>query len=445
MSEWKKVTFKNAPLEIIDGDRGTNYPKQSDFLTSGYCLFLNAGNVTREGFSFSNCTFISQEKDSILRKGKLKKYDTILTTRGTVGNVAFFDDSVQFKNIRINSGMVILRPKPENLDPRYLYLFVRSADFQEQLLAMLSGSAQPQLPIRDINQIVISLPPLSEQKAIARILGSLDDKIELNRRMNETLEAMARAIFKDWFVDFGPTRAKIEGRAPYLPEPIWSLFPDAIDPQSGLPVGWEKKPLPEVIDFKEGPGIRNWQYTNSEEGTRFINIRCIQDNDLNLKTANRITNDEANGKYSHFHLREWDIVVSTSGTLGRSAIVRKEHLPLVLNTSVIRFRPIDQKITKSFLFLYLNSPYFLEELMAMASGSVQKNFGPMHLKKMRVLTPPFDLVCQFEKRAGSLLNKVICNRSESDSLAELRDRLLPKLMSGQIRVKDAEKLVEEVL
>jgi len=128
MSKWKKVTFKNAPLEIIDGDRGTNYPKQSDFLTSGYCLFLNAGNVTREGFSFSNCTFISQEKDSILRKGKLKKYDTILTTRGTVGNVAFFDDSVQFKNIRINSGMVILRPKPENLDPRYLYLFVRSAE-----------------------------------------------------------------------------------------------------------------------------------------------------------------------------------------------------------------------------------------------------------------------------------------------------------------------------
>ncbi|MCJ2542136.1 restriction endonuclease subunit S [Thermostichus vulcanus] len=153
MSEWKELSFENAPLEIIDGDRGINYPKQSDFLASGYCLFLNAGNVTKTGFNFSDCTFISQDKDSILRKGKLNRGDIVLTTRGTVGNVAFFDSSVPFENIRINSGMVILRPKVNNLDPRYLYLFVRSLDFQEQVLALRSGSAQPQLPIRDINQI----------------------------------------------------------------------------------------------------------------------------------------------------------------------------------------------------------------------------------------------------------------------------------------------------
>jgi len=444
MSEWREYRLADicVPRQGIQtGPFGSQLHKK-DYVNSGTPI-ITVEHLCNNRITTQNLPMVSDSDKQRLCKYTLKKGDIVFSRVGSVDRRALIR---QEQEGWLFSGRCLrVRLDTTKADPAFVSFQFGLETFKEYMRSIAVGATMPSLNTQLLSHVKILLPPLSEQKAIAHILGSLDDKIELNRRMNETLEAMARAIFKDWFVDFGPTRAKIEGRAPYLPEPIWSLFPDAIDPQSGLPVGWEKKPLPEVIDFKEGPGIRNWQYTNSEEGTRFINIRCIQDNDLNLKTANRITNDEANGKYSHFHLREWDIVVSTSGTLGRSAIVRKEHLPLVLNTSVIRFRPIDQKITKSFLFLYLNSPYFLEELMAMASGSVQKNFGPMHLKKMRVLTPPFDLVCQFEKRAGSLLNKVICNRSESDSLAELRDRLLPKLMSGQIRVKDAEKLVEEVL
>ena len=122
--------------------------------------------------------------------------------------------------------------------------------------------------------------------------------------MNQTLEAMAWAIFHDWFVDFGPVRAKMEGQDPYLPQELWDLFPDElVDSELGeIPDGWKVKPLPELMDYMEGSGIRNWQYTNSEEGTRFINIRCIQDGDILVGVANRITDKEANGKYSHFHL-----------------------------------------------------------------------------------------------------------------------------------------------
>jgi len=416
MSKWKKVTFKNAPLEIIDGDRGTNYPKQSDFLTSGYCLFLNAGNVTREGFSFSNCTFISQEKDSILRKGKLKKYDTILTTRGTVGNVAFFDDSVQFKNIRINSGMVILRPKPENLDPRYLYLFVRSADFQEQLLAMLSGSAQPQLPIRDINQIVISLPPLPEQKAIAHILGSLDDKIELNRRMNETLEAMARAIFKDWFVDFGPTRAKIEDRAPYLPEPIWSLFPDAIDPQSGLPQGWESSKLEDFMELAYGKS---------------------------LTAKNRLPGDVVvygSGGEIGFHnealISSPAVIVGRKGTVGS---IYWEDRPIFPIDTV--FYVVPKKTSLFFCYqLLLTQP-----LANMNTDAAVPGLNRNNAYRLEFPYPGSDLLNAYELITSPIWAQRSVNIKESRTLAELRDRLLPKLMSGQIRVKDAEKLVEEVL
>lgn len=122
-SEWQITTFAEAPFVVIDGDRGANYPKQHEFSSYGYCLFLNAGNVSRSGFVFSDCAFITEEKDSILRKGKLARYDLVLTTRGTVGNVAYFSDEVPFSHIRINSGMVILRPDQSRIDPYYLYLF----------------------------------------------------------------------------------------------------------------------------------------------------------------------------------------------------------------------------------------------------------------------------------------------------------------------------------
>ena len=251
---------------------------------------------------------------------------------------------------------------------------------------------------RDLENMEVALPPLPEQRAIAHVLGTLDDKIELNRRMNETLEEMARALFKSWFVDFEPVRAKMEGHwrrgesLPGLPAEHYDLFPDRLVPSElgDIPEGWEVRRLGELIDYKEGPGIRHWQYTNSSEGIRFINIRCIQDGDLILDTANRIYVEEANGKYAHFHLREFDIVVSTSGTLGRSAVVRSAHLPLVLNTSVIRFRPVDRAITFSYLYGYLNSRIFLDELEVSASGSVQKNFGPMHLREMNLLRPSYN-------------------------------------------------------
>jgi len=206
-SNWRTTTFENAPLEIIDGDRGKNYPNQNEFSARGHCLFLNTGNVTTSGFNFSERAFITREKDTLLRKGKLVRNDVVLTTRGTIGNSAYFDDSVPFDHIRINSGMVILRAKEPALHSRYLYLFIRSALFHSQVAALRTGSAQPQLPIRDINRIEIPIPLPDEQRAIAHILGTLDDKIELNRRINETLEAMARALFKSWFVDFDPVHA----------------------------------------------------------------------------------------------------------------------------------------------------------------------------------------------------------------------------------------------
>jgi len=202
-----------------------------------------------------------------------------------------------------------------------------------------------------------------------------------------------------------------------------------------MPEDWGFAPLESFIAFQEGPGIRNWQYV-IENGVKFINIRCIQDGDLQLGTANMISTEEANGKYNHFMLNEWDVVVSTSGTLGRHALVRREHLPLCLNTSVIRFCPKHIFEHFSYMFGYLTSVEFLDHLQTKASGSVQANFGPMHLRQIEMLIPNDEVLHNYHKLVFPLIEFIVENRRESQQLATLRDTLLPRLMSGELSVSD---------
>lgn len=158
---------------IIDGDRGRNYPKQDEFSDTGYCLFLNAKNVTATGFSFENCMFITKEKDDALHNGKLERGDVVLTTRGTLGNLAFYDDSVPFENVRINSGMVILRMKKSVMTEVF---FMEQFKLQLQSIKgkIASGSAQPQLPISTMNKIRILLAPMALQEQFAAFVEQVD-------------------------------------------------------------------------------------------------------------------------------------------------------------------------------------------------------------------------------------------------------------------------------
>ena len=197
MEEWKECKLRDIDLEVIDGDRGKNYPHQNEFLESGFCLFLSAKNVTKSGFSFIENQYISQEKDSLLNNGKLKRGDIVITTRGTVGNVAIFSDKIPYNNIRINSGMLIIRCG-KTINNFYLYHVLRSELFYNQILSIQSGSAQPQLPKSHFLNMMINLPPLPTQQKIAAILASLDDKIELNNKINTNLEQQAQALFKNF-------------------------------------------------------------------------------------------------------------------------------------------------------------------------------------------------------------------------------------------------------
>jgi len=254
----------------------------------------------------------------------------------------------------------------------------------------------------------------------------LDAKIELNQQINKILEEIGKAIFKHWFVDFEFPNEEGE---PYKSSGGEMVYNEELEKE--IPKGWRAGKLSDYFDFLEGPGIRNWQYAN--EGMRFINIRLIQGGDIDISSANFINQKDVDEKYQHFLLKEKDYILSTSGTLGRGAIVRKDHLPLLLNTSVIRFQPLDGK-GYPFMYEYLKSDIFLNEQKILASGSVQNNFGPTHLKRMKLLLPPSEILNIFNDNMDKLYEKFTKNLEENNTLKSIRDALLPKLMSGKIRV-----------
>ncbi len=462
VGEWHTVALAEAPVEIIDGDRGKNYPKQQEFLESGHCLFLNAGNVTTDGFNFSSCVFISSDRDRRLRKGKLARHDVVLTTRGTIGKCAYFDESVPYEQIRINSGMVILRALKPALHSRYLYLVIRSKLFLAQIQALRTGSAQPQLPIRDIEKISIPLPPIPEQHAIAHILGTLDDKIELNRRINETLEEMARALFKSWFVDFDPVHAKatlkhhepsssqrgsdwtVERARAYLDSidpDIATLFPDRfVDSELGpIPEGWEVRALGEFFEAERGLSYKGSAL--SSFGVPMHNLNSVFE-------GGGYKNDGIkyySGDYRPRHVvQPGDVIVANTEQghdrllIGFAAIVPKyfgdnglfsHHLYRVRHKSSVAYAP-------DFVCPLLNTQAIHDTVSGYATGTTVNMLPVDALKIPRFVAPPAQVVTTFSTIAEEARTRQEAFIAESHILVGLRDALLPKLISGEMRVRD---------
>lgn len=448
--------------DIISYKKGNAF-KSTDYQKDGVAI-VRVSDFENDTINLNNLYYVSKEVADKNKNVILNKYDVVVTTVGaSAGN--FIRVPEMAEGYLLNQNAVRLRiNSDEKFEKIYLFYALKYKKFTQYLLAGAQGSAQPSIVLDQILNAEIPYPKKDRRKYISEVLFTLDEKIELNTQINQTLEQIAQTIFKSWFIDFDPVHAKANAVAngqtaeqatqaamavisgknthelhrlqtanPEQYQQLWEIaeaFPSGFD-EEGVPWGWEEKPLPELIDFLEGPGIRNWQYTEEEDGIKFINIRCIKNGDLSLETANKITREEAFGKYAHFQLKEDDIVISTSGTLGRFALVRNEHLPLCLNTSVIRFRPIENKSTLAFL-LGLASNQLQYELEARASGSVQRNFGPTHLKQISVLLPDFYLLSLHNKYISTLFELRKSNLRENDLLMKTRDVLLPKLLSGEV-------------
>ena len=346
----------------------------------------------------------------------LNENDVVFARTGNSTGKAYYYDKMDGE--LVYAGFLIkFSLDPSKINPKFMKYYVLSEKYKGWVNSMCTGSTRPNINAKMYGNMQLILPPREQQDFLVNILDKIDKKIEINKRINKNLEQLIKYIYINWFEEFEPFKDK-----------------DFYDTKLGsIPVGWDVKPLQEFIKFQEGPGIRNWQYVE-EDGINFLNIRCIQNNDLVLDTANMISKEEANGKYAHFMLNEWDLVISSSGTLGRYAIVREEHLPLCLNTSIIRFTPMHSFDHYAYVYSYLTSRGFYHYLLTMGSGSVQLNFGPTHLKQIDLIVPPENILKKYNDLIFPLIEQMVTIKSEISKLTKLRDTLLPKLMSGEIDV-----------
>ena len=400
MSEWKKVKLGDV-CQIIDGDRGKNYPKNHEFFGSGYCLFLNTGNVTKEGFSFTNNQFITKEKDELLRKGKIKRGDLILTTRGTVGNIAYYTNHIKYENVRINSGMVILRVNKENVDASFLYQLVRSKESRTYINSFCTGSAQPQLPIKNLSQICFEIPSLSTQHRIATILSRYDSLIENYQKQIKLLEEAAQRLYKEWFVDLhfpGHENTKI------------------VD---GVPEGWEKKKLHEIAEVVMGSSPKSEFYNNDKQGLPFhqgvgsYGTRFVDDN-VYSTSITRLAEPNS-------------ILFSVRAPVGRLNITKNK---IIIGRGLAAMNHKDG--FQSFLFYMLKERFFMDNIIG--NGSIFASISKVELLDQEFIVPPMKTIKAFESLASKLDKKIQGVDTQLRLLTEARDRLLPKLMSGEITV-----------
>ncbi|MBN1412557.1 MAG: restriction endonuclease subunit S [Spirochaetales bacterium] len=407
MKGWKEYKLGEAPLQIIDGDRGKNYPSNNDFKKSEYCLFLSTKNVREDGFDFSDCVFITKEKDEQLRKGKLNRLDLVLTTRGTVGNLGFYNKSVKFNNIRINSGMVIIRPDVQKLIPEFNYYLFKK--LQDNFHTYTSGSAQPQLPIKDLVEMEILLPPLPEQRAIASVLSSLDDKIDLLNRQNKTLEGMAEALFRQWFVE---------------------------EADEGWEVG-KVSDLCSKITKGTTPTTFGQQFT--ETGINFIKAESINDSgDFILEKIAKISN-ETHQLLNRSIIENRDVLCSIAGTIGRIAIVMEDLLPANTNQAVAILRINNDICFPEFMYLFLKSSQFREKMDSKIVHAVQPNLSLGEIGNTTIQIPPIKKMSVFKQIATSIFEKKYYNVTQIRNLEKLRNTLLPKMMSGEVKTSYSEE------
>jgi len=195
--EWQVLELGKSAIELIDGDRGEHYPKQNELLEDGACLFLTAKNVTNAGFKFGERQFVSASKDEMLGAGKLERFDIVLTTRGTVGNFAWYDVDVPYENIRINSGMIILRNRDPQLLPQFIFESLRGFIYDFEFRRVISGSAQPQLPVRDLRAFHIVRVPIDEQKLILSRINQFNEMAKLTEERHAKLCLLKDALTQD--------------------------------------------------------------------------------------------------------------------------------------------------------------------------------------------------------------------------------------------------------
>ena len=421
-------------LKVEDGNHGEYRPRKNEFVASG-TSFIRAADIKDGSVVFDGAECINDTALGRIRKGIGRPGDVLITHKGTIGRVGLVGE---------NSPSFVCSPQTtfwrvtdsSILDRDFLYAYMRSSQFQS-LFRVYGGETDmaPYVSLTSQRSLVLSFPDIDFQRSIGRVVRSFDNKIELNQKSKETLEGIAKALFRSWFVDFDPVRAKAEGRPTELPDEISGLFPDSFE-DSGLgeiPSGWSLMPLDKIANYLNGLALQKFPPKGDQTDLPVIKI-------AQLRKGDAIDSGKCSNELSHeYVIKDGDMLFSWSGSLlvdvwvgGTGAL--NQHL----------FKVTSQDFEKWFYYWW--TKHYLEEFQAIAQskattmGHIQRK----HLSEALVVVPPKEVLEWMNKTFSPILNRQIQGRLESRTLTSLRDTLLPRLISGELRVHDAEKMLQEV-
>ncbi|WP_217125264.1 restriction endonuclease subunit S [Hydrogenophilus thiooxidans] len=435
--EWKRLSLADA-VDVISG--GTPKTSVAEYW-NGDIPWLSVADFNN-GYRWVNSAEKSITERGLLESATtvLNRGDIIISARGTVGVVAQVAKPMAF-----NQSCYGIRGRKGLADTNFIYYALRHAVLGMKQVA--HGGVFDTITRDTFKIIEVNLPPLSEQRAIAHILGTLDDKIENLRRQNETLEAMARALFRAWFVDFEPVRAKLEGRwrrgesLPGLPAHLYDLFPDRlVDSELGeIPEGWSLSTIGEEVtvcggstpstkesEFWEG-GKHCWATPKDLSALKFPVL---------LDTERKIT-DAGLAKISSGLLPVGTVLLSSRAPIGYLAIA---EVPTAINQGFIAMK-CNGTLPSVFMLLWCKEN--MDAIIGNANGSTFQEISKGNFRPLRVVVPSDPVLTSFTRSAVSLYQQLVQNERESRTLAQLRDTLLPKLISGELRIRDAEAFLKE--
>ncbi len=400
----------------------------------GATSLIRSQNIYNEGFHRDGLVYIDDDQSAELRNVEVKPDDVLLNITGdSVARCC--QVAADVLPARVNQHVAIIRPQPKSLDARFLRYVLVSHEYQSRLLALASaGATRPALTKSMIEELDIPSPPLAEQKAIAAVLGALDDKIELNRRMNATLEAMARALFQSWFVDFDPVRAKLDGRPPAALDPATAtLFPEHLEdsPLGHIPKEWEVKTVGDIGDVICGKTPPTSVADYYGEDIPFITIPDMHGNVFGAATARKLSHAGANSQ-ANKTLPPGSLCVSCIATPGLVVITSEDSQTNQQINSVVPHQK-----EETYFWYWVMTGLGAEIASSGSGGSVLVNLSKGRFETLQVVKPPHALIRAYHTTVRPLFEAILANTHQSRTLATLRDTLLPKLLSGELGVAAA--------
>jgi type I restriction enzyme S subunit len=425
--EWVEFRLEECLSAFIDY-RGKTPNKTS----SGIPLIT--AKVVKNGRIEKPDEFVSPaDYEEWMRRGTPQTGDVLITTEAPLGEVAQLGPD----RVALAQRLIALRGKVGVLDNTFLKFVLQSAAVQEQLRARASGTTVLGIRQSELRRVVLNLPPIMEQRAIAHILGTLDDKIELNRRISETLERMARALFRSWFIDFDPVRAKAEGRDPGLARHVLDLFPArVVDSALGeIPEGWDVATLADLSELN--PEV--WTKQTRPAEVKYVDLSNTKWGRIEAVISYRAADAPSRAQRV---LRPGDTILGTVRP-GNGSYAFICESGLTGSTGFAALRPPRPEYAE-LVYLAATAVDNIDALAHVADGAAYPAVRPEVVAATPIIRANDGVIREFSRTAGPLLARIASSERESRTLAALRDALLPKLMSGELRVKRLLELAELV-